>query len=113
MFIILKDKYVNNIESFKTIGITGASGALGKELTKLFRKKGHRVIGFTHNKNDQKINNESPNEWIFWECGREFTLIKHLKKLDILINGARKRDNTSFFAEMSKKKYLYQCLQKD
>ena len=25
-------------------------------------------------------------------------------KLDILINGARKRDNTSFFAEMSKKK---------
>ena len=34
-------------------------------------------------------------------------------KLDILINGARKRDNTSFFAEMSKKKYLYQCLQKD
>ena len=34
-------------------------------------------------------------------------------KLDILINGARKRDNTSFFAEMIKKKYLYQCLQKD
>ncbi len=34
-------------------------------------------------------------------------------KLDILINGARKRDNTSFFTEMSKKKYLYQCLQKN
>ena len=34
----------------KTIGITGASGALGKELTKLFRQKGYKVIGFTHSK---------------------------------------------------------------
>ena len=30
----------------KTIGITGASGAIGKELTKLFRQKGYKVIGF-------------------------------------------------------------------
>ena len=34
----------------KTIGITGASGALSKELTKIFRKKGFNVIGFTHTK---------------------------------------------------------------
>jgi short-subunit dehydrogenase len=35
---------INSINKGKTIGITGASGALGKELTKLFRQKGYRVI---------------------------------------------------------------------
>ena len=69
----------------KTIGITGASGALGKELTKIFREKGFTVIGFTHSKNNYEIDNESPNEWISWECGKEFKLKKHLKKIDILI----------------------------
>jgi len=69
----------------KTVGITGASGALGKELTKLFRKKGYRVIGFTHGKTNTEINIESPNEWIKWECGKESKLKKHLKKIDILI----------------------------
>ena len=69
----------------KTIGITGASGALGKELTKLFRQKGHKVIGFTHSKTNTEINPESPNEWIKWECGKESKLEKHLKELDILI----------------------------
>ncbi len=43
----------------KTIGITGASGALGKELTKLFRQKGYKVIGFTHSKTESKKNLES------------------------------------------------------
>ena len=69
----------------KTIGITGASGALGRELTKLFRQKGYRVVGFTHSKTDSKMNLESPNEWIQWECGKESRLKKHLKKIDILI----------------------------
>jgi hypothetical protein len=69
----------------KTIGITGASGALGKELTKLFRQKGFKVIGFTHSKTNSEINLESPNEWIKWECGKESILKKHLKKIDILI----------------------------
>jgi len=69
----------------KTIGITGASGALGKELTKLFRHKGYKVIGFTHSKTNSEINSESPNEWIKWECGEEPLLKEHLKKLDILI----------------------------
>ena len=75
-------KSANNV---KTIGITGASGALGKELTKLFRQKGFKVIGFTHSKKDSEINLESPNEWIKWECGKESTLKKHLEKIDILI----------------------------
>ncbi len=76
---------INSTRNKKTIGITGASGALGKELTKLFRQKGYKVIGFTHGKTDSKINLESPNEWIKWECGKESTLKKHLKKIDILI----------------------------
>jgi len=69
----------------KTVGITGASGALGKELTKLFRQKGYKVIGFTHSKTDSEVNLESPNKWIKWECGKESTLKKHLEKIDILI----------------------------
>ena len=69
----------------KTIGITGASGALGKELTKIFREKGFKVIGFTHSKNNHEINNNSPNEWVEWKCGREFLLREHLEKIDILI----------------------------
>ncbi len=75
----------NSIKNVKTVGITGASGALGKELTKLFRQKGYKVVGFTHSRIDNEINIESPNEWIQWECGKEYTLKKHLKKLDILI----------------------------
>jgi len=76
---------INEIKNKKTIGITGASGTLGKELTKLFRSKGHKVIGFTHSETNSEINLESPNEWIKWECGQELTLIKHLRKLDVLI----------------------------
>ena len=76
---------MNSIRNEKTVGITGASGALGKELTKLFRKKGYKVIGFTHGKTDSEINLESPNEWIKWECGKESKLKKHLNKIDILV----------------------------
>ena len=76
---------INSITKEKTVGITGASGALGKELTKLFRNKGCKVIGFTHSKTDFEINLETPNEWIKWECGKESTLKKHLEKIDILI----------------------------
>tara|TARA_A100001234_G_scaffold207827_1_gene205368 strand:+ start:101 stop:820 length:720 start_codon:yes stop_codon:yes gene_type:complete len=76
---------INTIKNKKTIGITGASGALGRELTKLFRLKGYKVIGFTHSKTDYEINSESPNEWIKWECGKESSLKKHLEKIDILI----------------------------
>ncbi len=73
------------MRELKTIGITGASGSLGKELTKIFREKGYKVIGFTHSKNNFEINNDSPNEWIEWQCGKEFLINKHLKKIDILI----------------------------
>jgi len=76
---------INSIKKEKTIGITGASGTLGRELTKLFRQKGYKVIGFTHSKTGSEVDLESPNEWIKWECGKESKLKKHLKKIDILI----------------------------
>ena len=76
---------IKSLKNKKTIGITGASGALGKELTKLFRQKGHKVIGFTHSKTISEINLESPNEWVKWECGKESRLKKYLKNIDILI----------------------------
>jgi len=72
---------VNSIKNEKTIGITGASGALGKELTKLFRQKGYKVIGFTHSKTNYETNLESPNEWIKWKCGKESSLKKQLEKI--------------------------------
>ena len=78
-------KMINSIKQEKTVGITGASGALGKELTKLFRKKGYKVIGFTHSKTNYEINLESPNKCIKWECGKEFSLKTQLEKIDILI----------------------------
>ena len=106
---------INLIKNEKTVGITGASGALGKELTKLFRQKGYKVIGFTHSKTDSKINLESPNEWIKWECGKESALKKHLKSIDILIlnhgiyNLSRKNTNYENSIEinaLSKFKFL-------
>ena len=106
---------INSKKHKKTIGITGASGALGKELTKLFRQKGYKVIGFTHSKTDSRINLESPNEWIKWQCGKESTLKKHLKKIDILIlnhgiyNLSRKNSNYENSIEinaLSKFKFL-------
>ena len=106
---------INSIKNKKTVGITGASGALGRELTKLFRQKGYKVVGFTHSNTDTEINPESPNEWIKWECGKESILKNHLKKIDILIlnhgiyNLSRKNNNFEDSIEinaLSKFKFL-------
>ena len=69
----------------KTIGITGAGGSLGKALTKKFSSYGYKIIGFTHNKNSQELVEGGPNEWVYWECGKEFLLEDSLFKIDILI----------------------------
>ena len=47
---------INSTKRKKTVGITGASGALGKELIKLFRQKGYKVIGFNHIKTNYETN---------------------------------------------------------
>ena len=77
--------FINKMKSSKTVGITGVSGTLGKELTKIFRKKGYKVIGLTHSQKIHEKNNNSPNETVIWECGKEFLLKKHLENMDILI----------------------------
>ena len=69
----------------KIIGITGANGALGKSLTKIYKDNGYEVIGFTHTKNKTLLDQDGPNEWIYWECGKEYLLENFLKKVDILI----------------------------
>jgi len=69
----------------KTIGITGAGGSLGKALTKKFSSYGYKIIGLTHNRNPQELLEEGANEWVYWECGKEFLLEKSLSKIDILI----------------------------
>ena len=71
--------------NMKTIGITGAGGSLGKALTKKFRSNGYKIIGFTHSRNPKELTEGGPNEWVYWECGKEFLLENRLSKIDILI----------------------------
>ena len=68
------------------IGITGATGTLGRALIKTFHSKGAFVVGFTHgseNKNNKSV--ENPDEWVHWECGKERDVESYLMNLDILI----------------------------
>ncbi len=69
----------------KTIGITGAGGSLGKALTKQFSSHGHKIICFSHNKKIHESVERATNEWVYWECGKEFLLENILSKIDILI----------------------------
>ena len=73
------------METKKIIGITGANGTLGRALTKKFQNNGFYIIGFTHTKNNGLNLKSGPNEWVYWECGKEYMLEKVLKKIDILI----------------------------
>jgi len=67
------------------IGITGAGGALGKSLTKKFKSKGYKITGFTHSQFSNSLGESEPDEWVNWECGKEYLLEDKLKEIDILI----------------------------
>ena len=67
------------------IGITGAGGALGKALTKKFKSKGYKIIGFSHSQFSNSLGESEPDEWVKWECGKEYLLENELKKIDVLI----------------------------
>ena len=67
------------------IGITGAGGALGKSLTKKFKSKGYKITGFSHSQFSNSLGDSEPDEWVQWECGKEYLLEDKLKKIDILI----------------------------
>ena len=67
------------------IGITGAGGALGKSLTKKFKSEGYKIIGFSHSQFANSLGESEPDEWVKWECGKEYLLEQKLKEIDILI----------------------------
>jgi len=68
------------------IAITGANGTLGKSLIEVLRRKGAYVVGLTHNtKNNINSFKSTPDEWVFWSCGKEELLKKKLANIDILI----------------------------
>ncbi len=68
------------------IAITGSKGSLGKSLIKELKSKGAYVVGLTHSKNNNNIKKETtPDEWIFWSCGKEELLSSKLNSFDILI----------------------------
>ena len=102
----------------KNVLITGGVEGIGLECAKKFVSSGSNVIVTCKTKlSYEKFLKSNTLKGIQLErldITNDISidqLKKKIDKLDILINGARKRDNTSFFAEMSKKKYLYQCLQ--
>ena len=82
------------------IGITGAGGALGKSLTKKFKSKGFKITGFSHSQFSNSLGDSEPDEWVQWECGKEYLLEDKLKEIDILIlnHGVYQSsiDNTSY-----------------
>ena len=68
------------------IGITGANGSLGRALTKKLKSKGAFVIGITHSQiTNNQSSPEAPQQWVKWASGKESSLKKVLKDLDILI----------------------------
>ena len=77
----------NNKWEDYTVGITGATGALGRALIKKFRAEGAYVIGMTHKKiiNTDRSIETIPDEWVTWNCGEEKNLLETLDRIDILI----------------------------
>ena len=76
----------NNPWEGRRVGITGASGTLGKALSKELVSKGAYVIGITHSDIQLPKNTEmEPQEWVKWECGKEDLLDNIFTDLDILV----------------------------
>lgn len=70
----------------RTIGITGARGALGQALSRRFRERGARVVGLTHSEPPAvDANSAGPQEWVRWQCGQEGELEPVLQRLDLLV----------------------------
>ena len=70
----------------RTVGITGASGALGRALTKALIAEGAWVIALSHSPRPQaQISLDAAQEWVRWSCGDELQLDSILKRVDVLL----------------------------
>ncbi len=70
----------------RTVGITGASGALGRALTKALIAEGAWVIALSHSPRPQdQTSMDEAQEWVCWSCGDEHQLDSTLKRIDVLL----------------------------
>lgn len=77
---------LNNRWSNCRIGITGASGSLGRALTQKLRSRGAVVIGLTHGPiPSTEPSDDAPQEWVQWKCNQEASLKSTLVSLDVLV----------------------------
>ena len=66
----------------RTVGITGASGALGRALTKALIGEGAWVIALSHSPPPKaQATIDEAQEWVRWSCGDERQLEPVLKML--------------------------------
>ena len=70
----------------RTVGITGASGALGRALTKALIAEGAWVIALSHSPPPKaQASIDEAQEWVRWSCGDERQLEPVLKSVDVLV----------------------------
>mgnify|MGYP001982376767 CR=1 FL=1 len=71
----------------RTVGITGASGALGRALTKALIAEGAWVIALSHSTrpHQDQTSNDAAQEWVRWSCGEELQLEPVLNSVDVLV----------------------------
>ncbi|HAC66056.1 MAG TPA: sterol desaturase [Cyanothece sp. UBA12306] len=88
--LTLVDKLMGTALSLKgkTIGVTGASGTLGRSLLKYLHLNGAKVIALTSKSDAVTLDidgKEIPLKTINWQVGNELALEDELAKIDILI----------------------------
>ena len=73
--------------SGRTVGITGASGALGRALTQALIAEGAWVIALSHSPrpHQDQTSNDEAQEWVRWSCGEELQLEPVLNSVDVLV----------------------------
>ena len=71
----------------RTVGITGASGALGRALTQALIAEGAWVIALSHSPRpaQAQTSNDEAQEWVRWSCGEEFQLEPIFQRVDVLV----------------------------
>lgn len=79
------DQFKSSAFQNRCIGITGASGAFGRALTRCCRAGGAEVVGLTHSTPPQDQGDEGPHRWISWRCGDEQALDGELATFDVLV----------------------------